>query len=214
MLEAPAQPPPWRRAPGGAPARRGPRAGRFLVLAVVFVCAACGLVYELVLVALAAHVIGDSVTQASVVLAVLVSAMGAGSLLAKRLRCRAAVGFALLEALLALLGGCSALALYACFAWLGGAQSALVGFSIGVGVLIGAEIPLLMTLIQRVSRRAEQDAGGPSPTCSPPTTSARWSAVWPPLPAAAVAGAGDERAADRRRERGGGRGARAVAVRP
>ncbi|WP_236246217.1 polyamine aminopropyltransferase [Streptomyces sp. CC210A] len=161
MLEAPASAAPVApRAPERARGLVGPRAGRFLVLAVVFVCAACGLVYELVLVALAAHVIGDSVTQASVVLAVLVSAMGAGSLLAKRLRCRAAVGFALLEALLALIGGCSALALYACFAWLGGARYALVGFSIGVGVLIGAEIPLLMTLIQRVTGGAEQDAGG------------------------------------------------------
>ncbi|MFD4211253.1 hypothetical protein ACFWRG_35415, partial [Micromonospora tulbaghiae] len=70
-----------------------PRTGRFLVLAAVFVCAACGLVYELELVALASYLIGDSVTQASVVLSVMVFAMGVGSLLAKRLRCHAAVGF-------------------------------------------------------------------------------------------------------------------------
>ncbi|MBT2529326.1 polyamine aminopropyltransferase [Streptomyces sp. ISL-99] len=133
-----------------------PRTGRFLVLGVVFVCAACGLVYELELVALASYLIGDSVTQASVVLSVMVFAMGLGSLLAKRLRCRAAVGFGLLEAALALCGGTSALMLYATFAWLGGARYALVGFSLAIGVLIGAEIPLLMTLIQRVSRRGER----------------------------------------------------------
>jgi spermidine synthase len=73
----------------------------------VFVCAACGLVYELELVALASYLTGESVTQTSVVLSVMVFAMGLGSLLAKRLRCRAAVGFGLLEALLALVGGCS-----------------------------------------------------------------------------------------------------------
>ncbi|MBK3596587.1 MULTISPECIES: polyamine aminopropyltransferase [Streptomyces] len=134
-----------------------PRTGRFLVLAVVFVCAACGLVYELELVALASYLIGDSVTQASVVLSVMVFAMGIGSLLAKRLRSRAAVGFGLLEAALALIGGTSALVLYASFAWLGESRYALVGFSLAIGVLIGAEIPLLMTLIQRVDR---QDAGG------------------------------------------------------
>ncbi|WP_406410485.1 polyamine aminopropyltransferase [Streptomyces halstedii] len=134
-----------------------PRTGRFLVLAVVFVCAACGLVYELELVALASYLIGDSVTQASVVLSVMVFAMGIGSLLAKRLRGRAAVGFGLLEAALALIGGTSALVLYASFAWLGESRYALVGFSLAIGVLIGAEIPLLMTLIQRVDR---QDAGG------------------------------------------------------
>ncbi len=94
------------------------------------------------------------------VLSVMVFAMGVGSLLAKRLRCRAAVGFGLLEALLALIGGCSALALYASFAWLGGSRYVLVAFSLAIGVLIGAEIPLLMTLIQRISRRDDQDAGG------------------------------------------------------
>ncbi|MGW8883075.1 polyamine aminopropyltransferase [Streptomyces sp. NPDC055749] len=134
-----------------------PRTGRFFVLATVFICAACGLVYELELVALASYLIGDSVTQASVVLSVMVFAMGIGSLLAKRLRCRAAVGFGLIEAALALVGGSSALVLYASFAWLGESRYALVGFSLAIGILIGAEIPLLMTLIQRVDR---QDAGG------------------------------------------------------
>lgn len=131
--------------------------GRLLVLAVVFVCAACGLVYELELVALATYLVGDSVTQASVVLSVMVFAMGVGALLAKRLRCRAAVGFGAVEAGLALVGGTSAMALYACFAWFGQSRSALVGFSLAIGILIGAEVPLLMTLIQRVRR---QDAGG------------------------------------------------------
>ncbi|NUK12189.1 polyamine aminopropyltransferase [Streptomyces lunaelactis] len=135
-----------------------PDAGRYLVLAAVFVCAACGLVYELELVALASYLIGDSVTQASVtqasvVLSVMVFAMGIGSLLAKRLRCRAAVGFGLLEAALALIGGCSAMVLYAFFAWVGESRLVLVGFSLAIGVLIGAEIPLLMSLIQRISRR-------------------------------------------------------------
>lgn len=130
-----------------------PDAGRYLVLMAVFICAACGLVYELELVALASYLIGDSVTQASVVLSVMVFAMGVGSLLAKRLSCHAAVGFGLLEAALALIGGCSAMVLYACFAWIGESRYALVGFSLAIGVLIGAEIPLLMSLIQRISRR-------------------------------------------------------------
>ncbi|WP_030259095.1 polyamine aminopropyltransferase [Streptomyces violens] len=131
--------------------------GRLLVLAVVFLCAACGLVYELELVALSSYLVGDSVTQASVVLSVMVFAMGVGSLLAKRLRCRAAVGFGAVEAALALTGGVSAMALYACFAWFGQSRPALVGFSLVIGVLIGAEVPLLMTLIQRIRN---QDAGG------------------------------------------------------
>src|SRR6478609_6381937 len=82
-----------------------PRTGRYLVLAGVFVCAACGLVYELELVALASYLVGDSVTQASVILSVMVFAMGCGSLLAKRLRGSAAASFAVVETGLALVGG-------------------------------------------------------------------------------------------------------------
>ncbi|MGW6060593.1 polyamine aminopropyltransferase [Streptomyces sp. NPDC055189] len=142
-----------------------PRTGRLLVLAGVFICAACGLVYELELVALASYLIGDSVTQASVVLSVMVFAMGIGSLLAKHLRCRAAVGFGLVESALALVGGLSAMALYAAFAWTGdngevwagGSRYLLVAFSLAIGLLIGAEVPLLMVLIQRIKR---QDPSG------------------------------------------------------
>jgi spermidine synthase len=149
---------------GRAPLPVRPGTGRFLVLACVFVCAACGLVYELELVALASYLLGDSVTQTSVVVSVMVFAMGVGSLVAKRLRRLAAAGFAAVEAALALVGGCSAMALYAAFAWTGGwgglwasgPRHLLVAFSLAIGLLIGAEVPLLMELIQRIRR---QDAG-------------------------------------------------------
>ncbi|WP_373564142.1 polyamine aminopropyltransferase, partial [Streptomyces sp. SID8380] len=142
-----------------------PGVGRFLVLLAVFVCAACGLVYELELVALASYLLGDSVTQASLVLSVMVFAMGIGSLLAKRLCTRAAAAFGAIEAGLALVGGCSALALYGAFAWSGrfpgawasGSSGLLIGFTFAIGVLIGGEVPLLMVLIQRIRR---QEAGG------------------------------------------------------
>ncbi|MEU3948935.1 polyamine aminopropyltransferase [Streptomyces sp. NPDC029526] len=178
MIEPQAPAPPRSTAPGGGPdgsgggpvggppplpVRQG--TGRFLVLAGVFVCAACGLVYELELLALATYLMGDSVTHASVVLSVMVFAMGIGSLAAKRLRGRAAAGFGAVEAALALTGGCSAMALYAVYAftgawggaWESGPRWLLVGFSLATGLLIGAEVPLLMELIQRIRR---QDAGG------------------------------------------------------
>jgi spermidine synthase len=133
-----------------------PRAARLLVLLAAFVCAACGLVYELELVALGSYLLGDSVTEASVVLSVMVCAMGLGSLLAKRFTLRPAASFALVESLLALVGGLSVIALYGCYVWLGHYQVALVGFASLIGLLIGAEIPLLMTLMQRIRR---QEAG-------------------------------------------------------
>ncbi|MEY9967624.1 spermidine synthase [Streptacidiphilus sp. MAP12-16] len=134
----------------------GTRAARLLVLLAAFICAACGLVYELELVALGSYLLGDSVTQASVVLSVMVFAMGVGSLLAKRFTCRPATAFALVESALALVGGLSVLALYGCFVWIGHYRAALVAVALVIGTLIGAEIPLLMTLIQRIRR---QEAG-------------------------------------------------------
>jgi spermidine synthase len=135
------------------PSAVGSRAARLLVLLAAFVCAACGLVYELELVALGSYLLGDSVTQASVVLSVMVFAMGVGSLLAKRFTRRPATSFALVESALALVGGLSVLALYGCFVWIGHYRAALVGVALLIGMLIGAEIPLLMTLIQRIRRQ-------------------------------------------------------------
>nr|WP_161927625.1 polyamine aminopropyltransferase [Gordonia crocea] len=132
------------------------RVARAALLAVVFVCAACGLVYELALVSLGSYLIGNTATQASIVLAVMVFAMGVGSLAAKPLQHRPVVWFAAVELTLALLGGLSVMALYAAFAYLSLYTAALVVVAFILGLLIGAEIPLLMVLLQRIRR---QDAG-------------------------------------------------------
>ena len=131
------------------------RVARALVLAAVFTCAACGLVYELALVALGSYLMGNSVTQASIVLSVMVFAM-VGSLLAKPLRRWPVAAFAVVEAALAVVGGLSVLALYAAFAWLSLYNPVLIVVAFLVGALIGAELPLLMTLLQRIRR---QEAG-------------------------------------------------------
>ncbi|MEU1280701.1 polyamine aminopropyltransferase [Streptomyces sp. NPDC005805] len=147
------------------PAQTGPpvsatathsRGARFLLLFAVFLCAACGLVYELALTALGSYLIGNSVMQTSVVISVMVFAMGIGSLAAKPLQRRAVGAFAVVEGLLALMGGLSVLVLYVAFAWLRLYMPAMVVVSFLVGLLIGAEIPLLMTLLQRIRR---QEAG-------------------------------------------------------
>jgi spermidine synthase len=134
------------------------RLARTSVLAAVFVCAACGLVYELALVALGSYLIGDTVGQASIVLGVMVFAMGVGALAAKPLQGRAIAAFAAVELVLALLGGLSVLVLYAAFAWLDLYAPALVAMAFVLGTLIGAEIPLLMVLLQRIREQAAGSA--------------------------------------------------------
>lgn len=132
------------------------RVSRAGLLFATFVCAACGLVYELALVAQGSYLLGDSITQASVVLSTMVFAMGIGSLAAKPLQRRPLLSFVTIEALLAVTGGLSVLGLHAAFTWLDLYWPALIGIALVVGGLIGAEIPLLMTLLQKIRK---QDAG-------------------------------------------------------
>jgi spermidine synthase len=89
---------------------------------------------------------------------VMIFAMGVGALAAKPLQHRAAVAFAALELALALLGGLSVLGLYAAFAWLGLYSPALIVTAFVLGLLIGAEIPLLMVLLQRIRAQAAGSA--------------------------------------------------------
>ena len=70
--------------PAGAAAAAEPAAARIhpaelLLLASVFVIAACGLVYELAAGALASYLLGDSVLQFSTVIGAYLFAMGLGS---------------------------------------------------------------------------------------------------------------------------------------
>lgn len=142
--------------PSAAPGRSGP--ARTVLLGVVFVCAACGLVYELALVTLGSYLLGNTAAQASIVLGVMVFAMGVGSLLAKRLRRSPVVSFVVIELVLALVGGLSVLGLYLAFAFLAIYTPALVIAAFAVGLLIGAEMPLLMELLQRIRKQAAGEA--------------------------------------------------------
>jgi spermidine synthase len=136
-----------------APAARRVRA---VLLGTVLLVAACGFVYELVIIALGTYLFGNSIFQVSVVLASFVSAMGVGSLVAKPLLRRPAEAFVAVEALVALVGGLSALGLYLAFAQLDLYQPVMLVTAFAIGMLVGCEVPLLLALIQRARR---QDAG-------------------------------------------------------
>ena len=133
-------------------------AARAAVLVAVFVCAACGLVYELALVALGSYLIGDTVGQASIVLGVMVFAMGIGALAAKPLQPRAAAAFARDRAgpgpARRPVGARPLRRLRVARPY----GPALVGIAFVLGLLIGAEIPLLMVLLQRIREQAAGSA--------------------------------------------------------
>lgn len=141
------------RAQAAAPTEGAGRIELVVLLAAVFVCAACGLVYELALVALGSYLLGSSITQTSLVIAAWMFAMGIGALLAKPLVRRPLLAFGVVELALALVGGFSIPVLYFAFAWLHVYTPAMLVVALLVGMLIGAEIPLLMELLQRLRPR-------------------------------------------------------------
>ena len=87
--------------------------------------------------------------------------MGVGSLATKRLTGFAAVSFALIEAALGIIGGLSVILLYLAFAFADVYTVAMVALAFVIGALIGAEIPLLMELVQRIRRRRPERGGRP-----------------------------------------------------
>ncbi len=111
--------------------------------------ATCGFVYELVIIALGTYLFGNSVFQVSIVLAAFVSSMGLGSLASKPLLRRPAESFVAIEAAVALIGGLSAMGLYAAFAYLGVYVPVMLMTAAAIGLLVGCEIPLLLVLLQR-----------------------------------------------------------------
>lgn len=126
----------------------GSRRARALLLAAVAACAACGLVYELVLLTLSVNLTGGGITQTSLIVAGYVAALGAGALLAKPFLAHAATVFVAVEILLGVTGGLSAVTLYVAFSFYGTSTSILVAATAVLGILVGAEVPLLMTLLQ------------------------------------------------------------------
>ncbi|OBK46664.1 polyamine aminopropyltransferase [Mycobacterium sp. 1081908.1] len=135
---------------------------RAVLLAAVAACAACGIIYELALLTLSASLNGGGIVATSLIVAGYIAALGAGALLAKPLLAHAAIAFIAVEAALGIIGGLSAAALYTVFAFLDGSVGSTWVLAAGtalIGGLVGAEVPLLMTLLQRGRTGRAAEAG-------------------------------------------------------
>ncbi|HYR27154.1 MAG TPA: polyamine aminopropyltransferase, partial [Thermoanaerobaculia bacterium] len=81
----------------------------------VLIIAACGLIYELLAGTVASYVLGDSVTQFSLIIGLYLSALGVGAWLSRFLDRELAARFVDVELAVALVGGLSAPALFMAF---------------------------------------------------------------------------------------------------
>lgn len=119
-----------------------------LLLVSVFVVATCGLIYELIAGTLASYLLGDSVTQFSLIIGVYLFSMGVGSYLSKFITTNLLQKFVLIEILVGLIGGCSAAILFVCFNHIESFRILLFGLVAATGTLVGLEIPLLMAILR------------------------------------------------------------------
>ncbi len=131
----------------GAPA---PHPMELVLLASVFVVAACGLIYELAAGTLASYLLGDSVLQFSTIIGTYLFAMGVGSWLSRFLDYQLPAHFLRIELLVGGVGGLMPAALFLLSAYAPSPfRWVLYGMVWGVGVLVGLEIPLVMRLLTR-----------------------------------------------------------------
>jgi spermidine synthase len=130
-----------------------------VLLAAVAACAACGIIYELALLTLSASLNGGGIVATSLIVAGYIAALGAGALLVKPLLAHPAITFIAVEALLGIIGGLSAAALYVVFAFVDGSTWVLAVSTALIGSLVGAEVPLLMTLLQSGRTAGAADTG-------------------------------------------------------
>ncbi|HEY3055167.1 MAG TPA: polyamine aminopropyltransferase [Thermoanaerobaculia bacterium] len=113
----------------------------------VLVIAACGLIYELLAGTVASYVLGDSVTQFSLIIGLYLFALGAGAWLSRFIESDLAARFVDVELAVALVGGFSAPLLFLGFARLEWFSLFLYLLVFVIGVLVGLELPILMRIL-------------------------------------------------------------------
>lgn len=114
----------------------------------VIIIATCGLIYELLAGTLSSYVLGDSVTQFSLIIGIYLFAMGVGSWLSRFIDERIAERFIEIELAVAVLGGFSAPLLFLSFAYISYFGLILYSMVFVIGTLVGLEIPLLMRILK------------------------------------------------------------------
>jgi spermidine synthase len=114
----------------------------------VLIVATCGLIYELLAGTLASYVLGDSVTQFSLIIGIYLFAMGVGSWLSRFIDKGLARRFVDIELAVAVLGGFSAPLLFLTFSRVSYFYVVLYLVVFGIGVFVGLEIPLLLRILK------------------------------------------------------------------
>ena len=123
---------------------RGVMKGRsYLLKACLFATGCAGIVAEFVLSTLASYLLGNTTLQWTLVMSLMLFAMGLGSGLSRRITTRLLDRFVALEFTLSVLCASCAAAAYFGTALMNEASAVVYGYAGAIGLLIGMEIPLV-----------------------------------------------------------------------
>ena len=120
----------------------------FVLFLNVLIVASCGLIYELLTGTLASYLLGDSITQFSLIIGIYLASMGVGAWLTGYVDTQLARRFVEIELAIALIGGLSAPVLFLTFAYLRYFHLCLYLTVFLIGALVGMELPLLMRILK------------------------------------------------------------------
>jgi spermidine synthase len=133
----------------GAGEKQMSKLALFLILASVFVAAACGIVYELLIGSISSYFLGNSVQQYSLTIGFFLFAMGLGSWISRAVHGRLIQRLVALEIWLGLFGGLTVPALYLAHSYTDVYRYVMFLLILIIGALIGLEIPLLTRILRR-----------------------------------------------------------------
>ncbi|GMQ58102.1 polyamine aminopropyltransferase [Vallitalea sediminicola] len=114
----------------------------------VFIIAICGIIYELIIGAISSYLLGDSVKQYSITIGLYMSAMGIGSYITKKFKRNLFDVFVVIELTIGLVGGISAVLLFAAYGYTKVYLPVMYIIIITIGILVGLEIPILTRIIE------------------------------------------------------------------
>ncbi len=116
----------------------------------VFIAGLCSIVYELLISTTTSYFLGDSIKQFSITIGLYMAAMGIGAYISRGFKGALLPPFVVVEIVLGFLGGISIPILYLVYAAAADSYYAvMVLLVLGIGVLIGLEVPLLTRIMER-----------------------------------------------------------------
>ncbi len=121
-----------------------------LLIGAIFVLSICALVYELIAGALSSYLLGDSITQFSLVIGLFLTSMGVGSYLSRFIRNELLAALIEIELWIGIGGGLTALIGFAAFAHTEFYTPVLLSLVAIVGTLVGLEIPIVVRILREV----------------------------------------------------------------